>query len=221
MNSTSTQISIQVSESIGKISALIVTPAKPTALMVLAHGAGAGMTHRFMEELSMELAKQSILTIRFNFPFMENKKGRPDPPAIAEKTVSAVIAEAHTLYPKVPLFAAGKSFGGRMSSQKLSKECPEFVKGIIFYGFPLHPIGQPSVDRASHLKSISVPMLFLQGTKDKLAEWPLIEKVCSELSFATLTKFEGADHSFKVGKREVMTELVAVTARWLNAEQLR
>jgi predicted alpha/beta-hydrolase family hydrolase len=216
MNSTPTKISIQVSESIGKISALIATLDKPKAIMVLAHGAGAGMTHRFMEELSNQLVQKSIVVVRYNFPYMENKKGRPDPPAIAEKTVSAVIEEAHKLYPKLPVFAAGKSFGGRMSSQKLSKECPEFVKGIIFYGFPLHPIGQPAVDRAAHLKNISVPMLFLQGTKDKLAEWPLIEKVCSELSLATLTKLEGADHSFKVGKQELMAELVDRTIEWIQ-----
>ena len=216
MNSISTQISIQVSESIGKITALIAAPSKPKAIMVLAHGAGAGMTHRFMEELSNQLVQKSIVVVRYNFPYMENKKGRPDQPAIAEKTVSAVLEEAHTLFPKLPVFAAGKSFGGRMSSQKLSKECPEFIKGIIFYGFPLHPIGQPAVDRATHLKNISIPMLFLQGTKDKLAEWPLIEKVCSELSFATLTKLEGADHSFKVGKKELIPELVAATVTWLN-----
>ncbi len=217
MNSTPTKISIQVSESIGKISALIATPDKPKAIMVLAHGAGAGMTHRFMEELSNQLVQKSIVVVRCNFPYMENKMGRPDPPAIAEKTVSAVIEEAHKIYPKLPLFAAGKSFGGRMSSQKLSKVCPEFVKGIIFYGFPLHPIGQPAVDRAAHLKNISIPMLFLQGTKDKLAEWALIEKVCAELTSATLVKFDGADHSFKAGKREMIPELVAETATWLNA----
>lgn len=184
--------------------------------MVLAHGAGAGMTHRFMEELSTQLVQKSIVVVRYNFPYMENKKGRPDPPAIAEKTVSAVIEEAHKLYPKLLLFAAGKSFGGRMSSQKLSKECPEFVKGIIYYGFPLHPVGQPSVDRAAHLKNISIPMLFLQGTKDKLAELGLIEKVCSELTSATLVKFDGADHSFKAGKHEMMPELVAATERWIG-----
>ena len=216
MEPTSTKISIQVSESIGKISALIMSPEDPQAVIVLAHGAGADMNHRFMEELSMALVKKSILVIRFNFPYMENKKGRPDLPAIAEKTVSAVIEQTHKLYPQLSVFAGGKSFGGRMTSQRLSKECPGYVKGIIFYGFPLHPVGQPSVDRASHLKSISVPMLFLQGTKDKLAEWPLIEKVCSELSFATLAKFEGADHSFKAGKREVMPELATATAQWMK-----
>lgn len=216
MNAPSTKISIHISESIGKVSALVEVPERAKALIVLAHGAGAGMTHRFMEELSTQLVQKSIAVVRYNFPYMENKKGRPDPPAIAEKTVSAVIKEAHKLYPTLPLFAAGKSFGGRMSSQKLSKECPEFVKGIICFGFPLHPIGQPSIDRAAHLKNISIPMLFLQGTRDKLAEWQLIEKVCSELSLATLTKLEGADHSFKVGKQEMIPELVAATERWLD-----
>jgi len=210
------KISIHISESIGKVSALVEVPEPAKALIVLAHGAGAGMTHRFMEELSNQLVQKSIVVVRYNFPYMENKKGRPDPPAIAEKTASAVIEEAHKLYPTLPLFAAGKSFGGRMSSQKLSKECPKFVKGIIFFGFPLHTIGQPSIDRAAHLKNISIPMLFLQGTRDKLAEWQLIEEVCSELSLATLTKLEGADHSFKVGKQEMIPELVAATERWLD-----
>jgi uncharacterized protein len=217
MNSASTKNSIQVSENIGKISALIVTPDKPKAIIVLAHGAGAGMTHRFMEELSAQLVQKSIAVVRYNFPYLENKKGRPDPPEIAEKTVGAVIDEAHKLYPTLPLFAAGKSFGGRMSSQKLSKGCPEFVKGIIFYGFPLHPIGKPSVERAAHLKNIYIPLLFLQGTKDKLAELPLIENTCAQLVNATLVKFEGADHSFKVGKREIIPELVAATNRWLGS----
>ncbi len=216
MNSTSSKISIQISVNIGKISALITTPSNPKAIMVLAHGAGAGMTHRFMEELSAQLVQKSIIVFRYNFPYMENNKGRPDPPAIAEKTVSAVVDEAHKLYPSLPLFAAGKSFGGRMTSQTLLKECPEFVKGIIFYGFPLHPIGQPSVERAAHLKNISIPMLFLQGTKDKLAELPLLEKTCSELVNATIVKFEGADHSFKVGKFEIIPELVIATERWLD-----
>ena len=215
MNSVK-EISIQVSESIGKISALLATPDKPKAVMTLAHGAGASMTHRFMEELSNQLIQRSIAVMRFNFPYMENKKGRPDPPAIAEKTVNVVLAEAHTLYPKLPLFVSGKSFGGRMSSQMLSKECPEFVKGIIFYGFPLHPVGKPATDRAIHLKSISIPMLFLSGTKDTLAELSLIEKVCAELPSAILIKFEGADHSFKSGKKDLLPELAYKTIDWMH-----
>ena len=214
MNPIATKISLQVSDSIGKVSALLAAPAKPKAVLTLAHGAGAGMTHRFMEELSDQLVQKSIAVMRFNFPYMENKKGRPDPPAIAEKTVSSVINEAHKLYPKLPVYASGKSFGGRMSSQKLSKECPEFVKGIIFYGFPLHPAGKPSVDRAIHLKDISIPMLFLSGTKDTLAELPLLEKVCGELSTATLIKFEGADHSFKAGKKDTISWLADATKQW-------
>ena len=216
MEPTLTRISIPVSDSIGRVSALIMSPQDPKALIVLAHGAGAGMTHHFMEDLSKELVKKSMALMRYNFPYMENKKGRPDPPAIAEKTVSAVLEEAHKLYPRLPVFASGKSFGGRMTSQKLSKECPAFVKGIIFFGFPLHPIGQPSVERAAHLKNVSIPMLFLQGTKDKLAELPLLEKTCAELVNATLVKFEGADHSFKVGKRELISDLAEEVARWIK-----
>lgn len=216
MNSTPTKISIQVSDAIGKISALIDAPAKPKAVLVLAHGAGAGMTHRFMEELSNQLVQHAVVVMRFNFPYMENKKGRPDPPAITEKTVSVVLDEAHKLYPKLPVYASGKSFGGRMSSQKLSKECPAYVKGIIFYGFPLHPAGKPAIDRATHLKDVTIPMLFLSGTKDTLAELPLLEKVCRELSTATLIKFEGADHSFKAGKKELIPELVQKTIDWMD-----
>ena len=216
MKDGSVKISILVSESIGNISALLSKPARPKALLVLAHGAGASMTHHFMEELTKELVKKSILVIRYNFPYMEKEKRMPDKPAIAEMTVGAIIEKAHKLFPKLPLYAAGKSFGGRMTSQYLAKACPAFVKGIIFYGFPLHPIGKPSIDRAAHLTEISLPMLFLQGTKDKLAEWPLIERVCAELSRSTLIKFEGVDHSFKVGKREVFVELAEATEIWMR-----
>ena len=216
MAATVKNISIQVSDSIGKISGLLETSAAPKAVLTLAHGAGAGMTHRFMEMLSNQLAEKSIAVLRFNFPYMENKKGRPDPAPIAEKTVQMALEEAHKLYPKLPVYASGKSFGGRMSSQKISKECPDYVKGIIFYGFPLHPAGKPSIDRAAHLKEISIPMLFLSGTKDTLAELPLLEKVCGELSTATLIKFEGADHSFKAGKKELIPELVEKTIDWMH-----
>lgn len=171
MDSTYAKISIQISESIGKVSALVEVPERPKALLVLAHGAGAGMTHRFMEELSTQLVQKSIAVVRYNFPYMENKKGRPDPPAIAENTVSGVINEAHKLYPTLPLFASGKSFGGRMSSQKLSKECPEFVMGIVFYGFPLHPIGLPSVEERLILKAFTYPCYSFRERKISLLNY--------------------------------------------------
>jgi predicted alpha/beta-hydrolase family hydrolase len=209
------QISIDVSKSIGSVSALIVEPESCKNLIVLAHGAGAGMTHRFMESLTAELAGLSIATLRYNFPYMEHGKKRPDPPAIAEKTVEAALNKAYELFPSTQIFGGGKSFGGRMTSQRLSKECPPFIKGIIFFGFPLHAAGNPSSDRATHLSDIRIPMLFLQGTRDALAQLSLIEKVCAGLPTATLNKFEGADHSFKAGKKEFVSELAVAANSWL------
>ncbi|MCI0751835.1 MAG: dienelactone hydrolase family protein [Flammeovirgaceae bacterium] len=187
------------------------------AILTLAHGAGAGMNHRFMTALAGELANLGIGSIRFNFPYMENGKKRPDVSAVAEKTISVMLAHTHENFPKTPLFASGKSFGGRMSSQCLSKECPDYIKGISFFGFPLHPPGNPSTDRAEHLKSIKIPMLFLQGTRDTLAEMKLVEKVCKMLSTSTLIKFEGADHSFKSGKREFIPELAQAVNNWIHS----
>ena len=213
---SSKKLSIEISKSIGNVSIKIVDAEKPKAVMTLAHGAGAGMEHLFMESLAEVLAKASITSIRFNFPYMENKKGRPDPAPVAEKTVEAVINKTYELYPKLPLFTSGKSFGGRMTSQRLSKECQTFVKGIIFFGFPLHPTGTPATDRANHLASITIPMLFLQGTRDTLAEMTLMEGVVKNLPSATLKKFEGADHSFKVSKRQLMEELATESSQWID-----
>jgi len=189
-------------------------PSKPRCVLSLAHGAGAGMDHSFMETLAFRLAEQGIATLRFNFPFAENKKGRPDSPAIAHQTIKAAIAKARELFPKLPLFIAGKSFGGRMSSQYLSTNHDDTIQGIIFYDFPLHSAGNPSTERAEHLKQVKLPMLFLQGTKDALATWGLIEAVCKPLSKARLVKLEGADHSFKAGKKDIMSELVEATKQW-------
>jgi uncharacterized protein len=208
---------IKISDSIGSVSAQLLEPKKPKALIVLAHGAGAGMNHRFMIALSAELAALGSATLRYNFPYMENGKKRPDVPAVATKTVEMVLAKAHELYPKIKVFAAGKSFGGRMSSQYLAKSNPEFVNGIIFYGFPLHPAGAPSIERADHLKTVSAPMLFLQGTRDALADLALIKKTVKSLSTTTLELFEGADHSFKSGKKEFIPELAVATENWIKS----
>lgn len=213
MNKEETE-QVLISEKLGKVSVLTTLANDPTAVMVLAHGAGAGMKHPFMESLAIGLAEQSITTVRFNFPYMEKKSKRPDPPAIAEKTVEVIIDYAHQKFPKLKLFAGGKSFGGRMTSQRLAKSCPSFVNGLVFFGFPLHAPGKPSTDRAAHLSSISIPMLFLQGTRDALAELSLIEEVCSALPSATLKKFEGADHSFKVSKSVIIPELISTTVNW-------
>jgi hypothetical protein len=207
-----TQFKLYVSESIGEVSAELIKAEKPKAVMTLAHGAGAGMNHPFMTVLAKELAANGISTLRFNFPFTENKKGRPDAPAVAHKTIEAALNKAHELFPKLPVYASGKSFGGRMSSQYLSAHAPEFVKGVVFFGFPLHAPGKEGIERADHLKSIKIPMLFLQGTRDALAEWSLMEKVVKALSFATLIKIDGADHSFKKGKEN----LIPLLARHLK-----
>lgn len=209
-------LSLNVSADIGKVSAVCMIPEKPKCLMTLAHGAGAGMEHSFMVTLAQLLAEQGVITLRFNFPFAENKKGRPDTPPVAHQTIEAAIAKAKKLYPGLPLFVAGKSFGGRMSSQYLSANPDAHVKGIIFYGFPLHPPGKPSVDRAEHLKTIKTAMLFLQGTKDELASWDLIVPVCASLKPATLIKIEGANHAFKAGKQNILQLLATVTNDWVE-----
>ena len=208
--------SLLVSDSIGSVSAEYIIPGKSMSLITLAHGAGAGMNHPFMTSLATSLAKENIATLRFNFPFMENKKGRPDVPAVAHKTIEAAINNAHKEFPSVPLFASGKSFGGRMTSQYLSANPRRDVKGIIFYGFPLHAPGKPSSDRAAHLNDIKIPMLFLQGTRDELATLSLMEPLCAQLPQATLIKIEGANHAFKAGKQDVMSMLVTFTKEWIE-----
>jgi len=210
-------ITFPVSDSIGEVSAILYLPDKPKAILALAHGAGAGMTHNFLEKLATQLADRGIGTFRYNFPFIEQRKKRPDVPAVAEKTVGAALEHAQSLTPRgVPLYAAGKSFGGRMSARYLSANDKAFVKGIIFYGFPLHAPGTPTTERAEHLANVKIPMLFLQGTRDALAQIDLITGVCSKLPTATLVTFEGADHSFKKGKKEFLEELVEATDTWLK-----
>lgn len=208
-------LSLEISPS-NTVSCECMVPEKSICIITLAHGAGAGMNHSFMVTLAKSLAEEGIATVRFNFPFAEGKKGRPDPPAVAHKTVEAAISKAHELFPSLPLFAAGKSFGGRMSSQFLSTHFDTPVKGIIFYGFPLHPSGKPSIERAEHLKQVKLPMLFLQGTKDELATWDLIESVCASLPLAKLVKIEGADHAFKAGKQNIMQILTTATKDWVE-----
>ena len=208
-------LKLSVSQQIGKVSAECLAPPNLKAMLVLAHGAGAGMNHPFMERLSQELASRDVGTLRFNFPFVENGKGRPDFPAVAEKTIEFAILKARELFDATPLFAGGKSFGGRMSSHYVSKN-PELIKGLIFFGFPLHAPGKPSTDRAAHLDSIKCPMLFLQGTRDTLAEWELIKTVCSKLSTAELVKVDKADHSFKVSGSDAMPLLADESSAFID-----
>jgi uncharacterized protein len=209
-------LKIHVSPSIGDVSAEVIQPEKIKCILTLAHGAGAGMNHPFMIALANELALMDIGTIRFNFPFTEQKKKRPDVPAVAHKTIEAVIQKVKELFLTTPVFAGGKSFGGRMTSQYLSKKDSKEVRGIIFIGFPLHPAGTPSVERAEHLKEVNTPMLFLQGTRDDLAQWKLIEEVCASLPLAKLVKFEGADHSFKVPRQNILPTLATSIESWVT-----
>ena len=209
-------LSLKISPSIGAVSAECIIPEKAACIITLAHGAGAGMNHIFMTTLAELLSQARIATMRFNFPFAENKKGRPDSPAVAHQTIETAISKAQKLFPELPLFTGGKSFGGRMTSQYLSTHPDAAVKGVIFYGFPLHPPGKPSIERAEHLKNVKMPMLFLQGTRDELATWNLIESVCSSLRPATLIKIEGANHAFKAGKQNIIQLLADTTNDWIG-----
>jgi len=205
------------------VSALLEVPREADALLVLAHGAGAGMTHPFMAAMANGLAERAIATLRYQFPYMERGSKRPDPPQLAQATVRAAVAAAAQAQPELPLFAGGKSFGGRMSSQAQAKAPLSGVRGLVFVGFPLHPAGKPATDRANHLADVKVPMLFLQGTRDALAELPLLEPVCKSLGKrATLKLFTDADHSFHVpaksGRKDadVFAELLDVIAAWIR-----
>lgn len=206
----------------GEVSALLVAPPEPRALLVLAHGAGAGMRHAFMRAISDGLAERGIATLRYQFPYMEAGGKRPDRPALAHAAVRAAVDAARRELPDVPLFAGGKSFGGRMTSQAAAAGPLPDVLGLLFFGFPLHPPGKPGTDRADHLAAVSVPMLFLQGTRDDLADLTLLRPVLDALGDrATLHIVDGADHSFHVLKRsgrtdaEALDELLSTAADWL------
>jgi predicted alpha/beta-hydrolase family hydrolase len=208
----------------GAVSALLSRPDAPRACYVFAHGAGAGMTHSFMEAFTNGLSERGIASLRYQFPYMEKGSKRPDPPAIAQAAVRAAVAKAAEIFPGVTLIAGGKSFGGRMTSQAQAAASLPGVRGLAFVGFPLHPAGKPSTDRADHLAKIDIPMLFLQGTRDGLAEVALIEGVVKRLGrLATLHLVEGADHSFHVLARsgrndhEVMNEILDAFAGWADS----
>ena len=184
------------------VSALLLEPKHARACYVFGHGAGAGMNHSFMADFAAGLAVREVATLRYQFSYMERGSKRPDLPALAQAVVRAAVAEAARQCPGLPLFAGGKSFGGRMSSQAQARQPMPGVRGLVFVGFPLHPAGKPGVDRAEHLSKIAVPMLFLQGTRDELAELALIGSVTDEIgSLATLELFGDADHSFHVRAR--------------------
>jgi predicted alpha/beta-hydrolase family hydrolase len=215
-------ISITVDDA-HRVSGLLQMPAHARACYVLAHGAGAGMAHPFMAAVARGLAERGIATLRYQFPYMEQRAKRVDPPKLAQATVRAAVAEAARLAPKLPLIAGGKSFGGRMTSQAQATAPLPGVVGLAFLGFPLHPSGQPSVTRAEHLFDVQIPMLFLQGTKDTLAEMSLLQPLSERLGArATLKPFEHADHSFHVPARsgrkdaEVMLEMLDALAAWID-----
>jgi uncharacterized protein len=192
-------IEIHVSDRIGRVSGVVRRPADAWAMLALAHGAGAGMRHPFMETLAQALEAHGIATLRYQFPYMEAGGKRPDRPPLAHATVRAAVGKARDLLPALPLFAGGKSFGGRMASQAQAERPLPGVHGLVFLGFPLHPAKKPSSERADHLARVEVPMLFLQGTRDALAEMPLLAATVQLLGGrATLATLDGADHAFHV-----------------------
>jgi predicted alpha/beta-hydrolase family hydrolase len=206
------------------VSGLLQTPLRPRACYVLAHGAGAGMKHRFLGAVAAELSERGIATLRYQFPYMERGAKRPDPPHIAHAAVRAAVAAASQALPGVALFAGGKSFGGRMTSQAQAKASLDGARGLAFLGFPLHPAGKPSRERAEHLFDVQIPMLFLQGTRDALAALDQLEPVCQALGArATLKLFADADHSFHVPARsgradaQVLGEVLDALAAWIDS----
>ena len=207
----------------GQVSALLVRPATARWLLLLAHGAGAGMNHPFLEKLASELAAVDVATFRYQFPYMEQRRRIPDSPAVLTSAVVAAVRAAGEIAPDLPILAGGKSMGGRMTSSAAADHPPEFEKvhGLVFFGFPLHPPGKPGTKRAEHLARVTAPMLFLQGTRDQFADLKLLRPICTNLgSRATLREIETADHSFHVLKSsgisdaEVMRLLAQSVAAW-------
>ena len=216
-----TELRFNVGAAGAEVSALLVRPPDARLLYVLAHGAGAGMRHAFLEAVAGALAGRGIGSLRFQFPYMEQRARRPDTPAVAAAAVRAAVTEAARLAPGVALVAGGKSFGGRMTSTAQAEAPLPGVRGLVFLGFPLHPPGRPGDKRAEHLAAVRVPMLFLQGDRDEFADLQLLRPVIERLGDrATLHLIEGGDHSFKVLKRsgrtetDVMGELVETIVDW-------
>ena len=209
------------------VSGLLTVPENATACYVLAHGAGAGMNHAFMAAVAEGLAARSVATLRYQFPFMEEGSKRPDRPPLAHAAVRGAIAMASERLPALPLFAGGKSFGGRMTSQTQAQTALPQVRGLIFFGFPLHAAKKPSITRADHLAEVRTPMLFLQGSRDALAELDLLTPIIEGLGErATLCVIEGADHGFHVPVRlgrtdaQVLDQVLDTAAAWIAATSL-
>jgi predicted alpha/beta-hydrolase family hydrolase len=218
---SSTRIAIPVND-ITRVSGLLDNPRGSTHGLVLAHGAGAGMEHPFMASLAQDLAARGVATLRYQFPYMERHDKRPDTPPVCHATVRAAVAAARELLPGLPLIAGGKSFGARMTSQAQASLPLDDVRGLAFFGFPLHPPDKPSIARAAHLSKIKIPLLFLQGTRDAFANPGLLQPLVQDLRpLATLHELEAADHSFHVLVRsgrtdaQVRTEMLDAFMAWV------
>jgi uncharacterized protein len=216
-------IKFAAGEKVGKVSGLLIVPKGAQALLVLAHGAGAGMRHKFMEEMATKLADHSVGTLRYQFPYMEKETKRPDSAAVLTATVRAVVAVAMDRAGRLPLFAGGKSMGGRMTSIAAAQAPLDGVRGLIYFGFPLHAAGKPSADRANHLFDIKLPMLFLQGSRDALADLNLLKPLCARLGKGVeLFVIEGGDHSFHLLKSsgrsddQALDEAARKAASWIS-----
>jgi predicted alpha/beta-hydrolase family hydrolase len=210
-------------EASGEVSSLLTRPSRALALYVFAHGAGAGMRHAFMAAVSERLARRGVATFRYQFPYMEAGRGGPNPAPVLVGTVRSAIAEAERLLPGLPLVAGGKSMGGRMTSVAAAQGGLPRVRGLGFFGFPLHPAGRPATSRGTHLADVRLPMLFLQGSRDKLADLALLEPLTSRLlPRPRLHVVEGADHGFHVTKSSgrsdegVLDELCDVFRTWVE-----
>jgi uncharacterized protein len=220
MNDLPEELQFTASRSAGEVSALLLVPGNARRLYVYAHGAGAGMRHPFMEQSARRLAAQGIATFRYQFPYMERMR-RIDPAPILHATVRAAVAVAREAAPDLRVLAGGKSMGGRMTSQAQALAPLEGVDGLVFFGFPLHPPQRPSSERADHLEKVTIPMLFLQGTRDDLADLTLLTPICDRLgALARLHVVDGADHSFQVLKKsgrtddDVLEGLAATVSAW-------
>lgn len=218
------EIHFVVSETTGVMSGLLLKPEHAVSLLVFAHGAGAGMRHRFIEDLSQKLAGLGVATMRYQFPYMEKRVKRPDSEGVLIATVQSALIAAEKYSDGLPIFAGGKSMGGRMTSLTLAKAPMDKLHGLIFFGFPLHAPGAPSAERGKHLADVQVPMLFIQGSRDALADLKLLKPLCAQLDGrAELFVVEGGDHSLHMAKRsgrtdnEVLDEVAAKTSSWMAA----
>ena len=220
---TAKDVQIAVNAKAGMVSALLVRPERAKALLVIAHGAGAGMRHRFMEDAAAKLAEQGIATLRYQFPYMEKRIKRPDSESTLIDTVRAAVATAKKLAGELPLFAGGKSMGGRMTSLAAAKQALDGVRGLIYFGFPLHAAGNPGAERGAHLAQVDLPMFFLQGSRDALADLKLLKPLCRKLGKQVeLFVIDGGDHSFHMLKsagksdEQALSGAVEQASRWMS-----